>query len=122
MILSSKSIFFPDSEEVMGWDVTDRGLKIMLGQGVPGYAKQLRPHVDSFLSEHGLTIPDIALWLTHPGGPKVIDTIESGLLVILDECLNSNVPKIGGSSVDGNYGMMLSLGPAFSGELVLLQW
>jgi len=147
MVLSSKSIFFPDSEEVMGWDVTDRGLKIMLGQGVPGYAKQLRPHVDSFLSEHGLTIPDIALWLTHPGGPKVIDTIESGLdlppkslditrkhlrevgnisstsvLVILDECLNSNVPKIGGSSVDGNYGMMLSLGPAFSGELVLLQW
>ena len=146
-VLSSKSIFFPDSEEVMGWDVTDRGLKIMLGQGVPGYAKQLRPHVDSFLAEHGLYIPDIALWLTHPGGPKVIETIESSLelppksldktrkhlrevgnisstsvLVILDECLNGPVPKIYGKYDTGNFGMMLSLGPAFSGELVLLQW
>jgi len=109
--------------------------------------KQLRPHVDSFLAEHGLSIPDIALWLTHPGGPKVIDTIESCLelppksldktrkhlrevgnisstsvLVILDECLNGPVPKIYGKSDTGNFGMMLSLGPAFSGELVLLQW
>ena len=103
--------------------------------------------MDIFLAEHGLYIPDIALWLTHPGGPKVIETIESSLelppksldktrnhlrevgnisstsvLVILDEFLNGPVPKIYGKSDAGNFGMMLSLGPAFSGELVLLQW
>lgn len=140
-VLSSRSIFFPDSEEVMGWDVTDSGLKIMLGQGVPGYAAQLRPHLDRFLAEFKLSIADIAVWLTHPGGPKVIDTIESGLelapksldntrnnlrelgnisatsvLILLDECLNGPAPK------KGSYGLMLALGPAFSGEMVLLQW
>ena len=140
-VLSSRSIFFPDSEDVMGWDVTDSGLKIMLGQGVPGYAAQLRPHLDRFLAEYELCIADISVWLTHPGGPKVIDTIESGLelapktldntrknlrelgnisatsvLILLDECLNGPVPK------KGSYGLMLALGPAFSGEMVLLQW
>ena len=63
----------------MGWDVTDRGLKIVLGQGVPDYAEQLRPHVDSFLSASGLSVADIDFWLIHPGGPKVIDVIESAL-------------------------------------------
>ena len=146
-VLSSRSIFFPDSEEVMGWDVTDRGLKIVLGQGVPGYASQLRPHVESFLSEFGLALTDIAVWLTHPGGPKVIDAIESGLdlptktldrtrkhlreignlsstsvLVLLDECLNGPLPEIAGKSCVYRYGMMLSMGPAFSAELVLLKW
>ena len=146
-VLSSRSIFFPDSEEVMGWDVTDRGLKIVLGQGVPGYASQLRPHVESFLSEFGLALTDIAVWLTHPGGPKVIDAIESSLelptktldrtrkhlreignlsstsvLVLLDECLNDPLPEISGKSCEYRYGMMLSMGPAFSAELVLLKW
>ena len=141
------SIFFPDSEEVMGWDVTDSGLKIVLGQGVTGYAAQLRPHVESFLSEFGLALTDVAVWLTHPGGPKVIDTIESCLelptktldrtrkhlreignlsstsvLVLLDECLNGPLTEIAGKSCVYRYGMMLSMGPAFSAELVLLKW
>lgn len=146
-IISSRSIFFPDSEKVMGWEVTDSGFKILLGQGVPGFAAQLGPHVESFLSEQGLSIPDITLWLTHPGGPKVIDTLESTLnlppksldktrkhlrevgnisstsvLVLLDDWMNDPEENLAGSYGTKNYGMMLSLGPAFSGELVLLQW
>ena len=145
-VISSRSIFFQDSEDVMGWDVTESGFKIVLGQGVPGYAAQLRPHVESFLVENGLSIPEIVHWLTHPGGPKVIDTIESCLdlppqtldntrehlrtvgnlsstsvLVLLDQWLNehnsANVP----TSSTGNYAVMLSMGPAFSAELVLLK-
>jgi len=146
-IINSRSIFFPGSEEVMGWEVTDSGFKILLGQGVPGFAAQLVPHVERFLSEKGLSIPDISLWLTHPGGPKVIDTLESSLnlppktldktrkhlrevgnisstsiLVLLDEWLNDPKSFLTGTSGTKNYGMMLSLGPAFSGEMVLLQW
>jgi alkylresorcinol/alkylpyrone synthase len=145
-VLSSRSIFFPDSEEVMGWDVTDRGLKIVLGQGVPDYAEQLRPHVDSFLSASGLSVADIDFWLIHPGGPKVIDVIESALglpektldrtrkhlreignlsstsvLVLLDEYLNCHLPELSASSGEEKYGMMLSMGPAFSAELLLLK-
>ena len=146
-IINSRSIFFPESEKVMGWEVTDGGFKILLGQGVPGFAAQLGPHVESFLSEQGLSVPDISLWLTHPGGPKVIDTLESTLnltpkllyktrkhlrevgnisstsvLILLDEWMNDPEENLAGSYGTNNYGMMLSLGPAFSGELVLLQW
>jgi alkylresorcinol/alkylpyrone synthase len=146
-IVKSLSIFFPDSEDVMGWDVTDRGLKIILGPGVPSYASKLRPHLDRFLSELGLSLVDISVWMTHPGGPKVIDTIESSLdlppktldntrkhlcrtgnlssssvLVLLDECLKElTVDKVG-QNTDNNYGMMLSMGPGFSAEMVLLKW
>ncbi len=140
-VLASRSVFFPDSEEVMGWDVTDHGLKIVLSPGVPGYAAQLRPHVEEFLADHGMTITDITTWLMHPGGPKVIDAVESELgllphtldgtrknlrevgnlsstsvLILLEECLRGPAPDT------GSHGMMLSMGPAFSAELVLLQW
>ena len=146
-VLKSRSIFFPESEEVMGWDLTDSGLKIVLGQGVPGYAAQLRPHILRFLSESGLSLKDITFWLTHPGGPKVIDTIESSLelapktldnirnllrdignlsstsiLVLLDECLKNSSKQISQRSDELVYGLMLSMGPAFSAELVLLKW
>ena len=146
-IISSRSIFFPNSEEVMGWEVTEGGFKILLGQGVPGFADQLGPHVESFLSKQGLSVPDISLWLTHPGGPKVIDTLENTLnlppksldktrkhlrevgnisstsvLVLLDDWMKNPESYLAGSSGTKNYGVMLSLGPAFSGELVLMKW
>ena len=140
-VVGSRSVFFPDSEDVMGWEPNDFGLKIVLGPGVPGYAARLRPDVDAFLGDHGLTREDITHWITHPGGPKVIDALESGfslapgtldhvrknlrrygnlsstsVLLILDELLQQPPPA------SGTHGLMLSMGPGFSAEAVLLRW
>ena len=141
-VVDTRSVFFPGTERHMGWDVTDAGMKIVLSGDVPETARTaLRPHVEAFLAEHGLTIPDVGRWLCHPGGPKVVDAIEEGLgldagrlddtrsllrrvgnvsstsvLLLLDEALRAAAEPA------GTWGLMLAMGPGFGAELVLLRW
>jgi alkylresorcinol/alkylpyrone synthase len=141
-IVASRSVFYPDSEQVMGWDISETGFKIVLSSDVPVVARDfLRPDVDSFLAEHGLTRSDIASWVCHPGGPKVLEAMQESLelppgaldvtwrslqevgnlsstsvLLVLAETLENHRPPL------GSYGMLLAMGPGFCSELVLLQW
>lgn len=141
-IVDSRSAFFADTEEVMGWEVTDSGFQVVLNAAVPEIAEErLPPVVDAFLAEHGLVRRDIAVWISHPGGPAVIDALETGLslepgtldlsreslaevgnvssasvLFILQETLRRADPPA------GSFGVLLAMGPAFCAELVLLQW
>jgi len=90
---------------------------------------------------HGLQVQDLAFWLVHPGGPKIMQAVESSLhlnngqlalshqslakygnvsstsvLLILAEAMKNN------PSPPGSYGLMMAFGPAFSAEMVLLRW
>ena len=141
-IVASRSVFYPDSERVMGWDISETGFKIVLSSDVPLVARdKLRPDVDAFLAEHGLTRSDIASWVCHPGGPKVLEAMQESLelppgaldvtwrslrevgnlsstsvLLVLAETLENHRPP------SGSYGMLLAMGPGFCSELVLLEW
>lgn len=141
-VIDTRSIFFPNTEHIMGWDVVNSGLRISLSADVTEVAEvQLRPGVEAFLAGHGLSIGDIQYWIAHPGGPKVIQAIESGLdlgehaldlsreslaavgnlssssvLLILEETLSRFHPE------PGSYGLLMAMGPAFCAELVLLRW
>ena len=141
-VVDSQSIFFPSTEHIMGWDVRDTGFKIVLSPDVSEVAQvHLRPAVEAFLRPHGLEIDDIGCWISHPGGPKVIDGIENGLgldsealqisrdtlarvgnlssasvLLVLQETLAKRQPA------PGTYGVLMAMGPAFCAELVLLRW
>lgn len=141
-ILATRSVFYPDSERVMGWDISESGFKIVLSSDVPVVAREkLRPDVDAFLAEHGLTRDDISSWVCHPGGPKVLEAMQESLelppgaldvtwrslrevgnlsstsvLLVLAETLEKHRPA------PGSYGMLVAMGPGFCSELVLLQW
>lgn len=141
-VVDTRSVFFPESEHVMGWKVLDSGFKIVLSADVAEIARHgLRAPLSTFLSGHGLEIADIAYWIVHPGGPKVIQSIEEGLdlrhgaldlsretlaevgnvssvsaLLILDRVLASR------QASPGSWGLMMAMGPAFCAELVLLRW
>ena len=61
----------------MGWDVADDGLKVIFSRDIPTLVKDdLRPVVDNFLAKHGGTLNDIAGFICHPGGAKVLDALE----------------------------------------------
>jgi alkylresorcinol/alkylpyrone synthase len=141
-IVASRSVFFPDTERVMGWDVVDTGFKVVLSAAVPDIVRQhVPPAVDGFLAEHGLRRQDIATWVMHPGGPKVIDALEESLalpadalaptrdglarlgnlssasvLFLLDEYRRRRAPP------PGSFGVLMAMGPAFCAEIVLLRW
>lgn len=141
-VVDSRSIFFPDSERVMGWDIVDTGFKIVLSSDVAPFAREhLRPGLESFLSEHGLEIGDIGTWVAHPGGPKVIEGMAEGLELAPDALALSldSLARVGNLSsasvlfvlretlktkepAPGSYGILLAMGPAFCAEAVLLRW
>ncbi|MFN8607697.1 MAG: 3-oxoacyl-[acyl-carrier-protein] synthase III C-terminal domain-containing protein [Vulcanimicrobiota bacterium] len=140
-VVASRSVFFPESEEVMGWDIGSHGFAIVLSPQVPHFAEHhLGPALLDFLHEHGLQPEDIRAWVAHPGGPKVVDALQHSLklptesLQITRDSLH-NIGNLSSASVlfilaeflkhsyqPGDYGLMLAMGPAFCAELVLLQW
>ncbi len=68
---------WPDSLDVMGWEVADDGLKVVFSRDIPTLVREdLRPVVDAFLAKHGGDLNDIAGFICHPGGAKVLDALE----------------------------------------------
>ncbi|MFN7942192.1 MAG: 3-oxoacyl-[acyl-carrier-protein] synthase III C-terminal domain-containing protein [Thermoanaerobaculia bacterium] len=141
-VVATRSVFYRDSERVMGWDISERGFQIVLSADVPRVVEEhLRADVDAFLAERGLARRDIAHWICHPGGPKVLEAMEAALelphaalertwrslaevgnlsstsvLLVLEETLAEERPA------PGEKAMLLALGPGFCSELVLLEW
>ncbi|HSJ88481.1 MAG TPA: 3-oxoacyl-[acyl-carrier-protein] synthase III C-terminal domain-containing protein [Anaerolineales bacterium] len=141
-VIATRSVFFPETEHIMGWEMQDTGFKVVLGSDVAEIVETgLKPAMDSFLSEYGLSTAQIDLWLVHPGGPKIIQAIETGLglemgkldssrenlasvgnlssaavLVMLEKALKENPPS------PGTHSLLMAMGPAFNAELILLEW
>jgi alkylresorcinol/alkylpyrone synthase len=141
-ILATKSIFYPNSEHVMGWDISEKGFRIVLSREVPEVVENhLAADVDGFLEEHGLSRPDIGSWVLHTGGPRVLEATQTALdlpegalsaswdclrrtgnlssasvLLVLEEVMMKRRPA------PGTYSILAAMGPGFCSELVLLKW
>lgn len=140
-IVATRSVFYPDTEDVMGWRIGSDGFRIVLSADVPDVvAAHLPGDVDAFLSEHELARADVSTWVAHPGGPRVLEALESSLdlpagalartwrslaevgnlssasvLMVLRDALREGRPE------PGTHGLMLAMGPGFCSELVLLR-
>ena len=139
-ISDSRSHLYPDSLRTMGWDVGAEGLKLVLSADVPEVVgRYLHGDVTGFLGDHDLAIDDIRTWVSHPGGPKVIEAIVDAL-GLGEDALEltwrslAEVGNLSSSSVlhvlrdtiakhpPSGPGVMMAMGPGFCSELVLLQW
>lgn len=142
-ILAHQSVLWPDSLDVMGWDLTEEGLKVVFSQDIPTIVTgRLGPVIHDFLARQGLTSDDISHYITHPGGAKVIDAYQealrlppasmrhprevlrrfgnmssaSVLFVLREEWAHADDVR------PGDYGLLSALGPGFSAELLLIRW
>jgi alkylresorcinol/alkylpyrone synthase len=141
-IVASRSVFYPDSERTMGWDISENGFRIVLSADVPAMVlENVARDVDAFLGAHDLCRDDISAWISHPGGPKVLEAMQEALdlprealdlswrslaelgnlssasvLMVLKDTLESRRPA------PGSHGLMFSMGPGFCSELVLLRF
>src|SRR5271168_156090 len=141
-ILATKSILYPNSERVMGWDISEKGFRIVLSPEVPDtVVKHLGGDVDAFLGENGYKRSDIKTWVMHTGGPKVLEATAKALditekdLAASWDCLRK-VGNISSTSVllvledvyqhkrpaPGSMSILAAMGPGFCAELVLLRW
>ena len=141
-VVTSRSVLYPDTENVMGWDIVEGGFKVVLSPRVPEVAREnLGRDVDDLLGSLGLRRSDIKHWICHTGGPKVLVAFEEALglprsafarswkalettgnlssasvLLVLEDLLAS------GDARPGDRGLMIAMGPGFVSELVLLEW
>ncbi len=68
---------WPQSLDIMGWDVAEDGLKAIFSRDIPRLINaELDPVARDFLGRHGLEVADIDRFVCHPGGPKVLDAFE----------------------------------------------
>lgn len=141
-ILATKSILYPNTERVMGWDISEKGFRIVLSPEVPDTVlKHLGQDVDQFLAEQNMCRKQITSWVMHTGGPKVLEATAQALgitekeLAASWECLRK-VGNLSSTSVllvledvykhrrpaPGSYSILAAMGPGFCAELVLLRW
>jgi alkylresorcinol/alkylpyrone synthase len=141
-VVATTSVFYPNTERVMGWDFVDSGFKVVLSAKVPDVVTEhVRHDVDTFLEANGLDRSKIDHFIAHTGGPKVLKAFETALelpanalerswkslkevgnlssasvLFVLSELLESGAAK------PSDHGLLMAMGPGFCAELILLKW
>ncbi len=140
-LLDARSTLFADTEDIMGWDVIDTGLKVRFSRDIPAFVRRYLPDLAADACRvWGLARRDIVHYVVHPGGAKVLDAYADSLglppaalatayevlaefgnmssasvLFVLERFMRVTPPR-------GGYGVMLALGPGFSAEQVLFRW
>lgn len=140
-IVGSEMYHFYNATHLMGFDLTNTGLKMILDPEVPEMiASHFLDIVNPFLEKHGTTIEAVDHLIFHPGGKKIVQTVEdlfgklgkdieetknvlkkygnmssATVLYVLEEFLKKDIRK-------DEQGLILSFGPGFSAQRVLLKW
>lgn len=79
-VAATGSCLFADSEFAMSWHVGDYGFDMTLSTKVPALIQaNLRPWVERWLAENHLSIAEVGSWAIHPGGPKILASVEEAL-------------------------------------------
>jgi len=141
-IARTESFLFPDSLDAMGFDLQASGFHIVLSRDVPDLIRrEVRGLVDGFLGRAGVRREELAAFIVHPGGQKLLTFIEEELelsaadtdcswhvlreygnqssvsvLFVLHEWLARRVPPAGA------HGLLAAFGPGFSANMLLLRW
>lgn len=135
---SSLSKIYPDSLDVMGWEIINEGLKVVFSRDIPEIVKNnVANDLNYFLKRNNISLSDVKNFIIHPGGVKVIQAYIDSLNipeeelkftkeVMIDYGNMSSVTvlyvlnKFLNEGFKDGYGVMLSLGPGFSSEMILL--
>jgi predicted naringenin-chalcone synthase len=141
IIVDEAMYHFYDATHMMGFKLVNTGLQMILDISVP---EQIAEHfpgiIHPFLERNGKTIEDIDHLIFHPGGKKIVQTVEdlfgslgkniddtkevlklygnmssATVLYVLERFMDKNIPK-------GELGIMLSFGPGFSAQRILLEF
>jgi predicted naringenin-chalcone synthase len=140
-ILDTNMYHFYNQERLMGFDLCDTGLKMVLDPSVPEKIEENLPEIlNPFLAKNELSLNEIDHFVFHPGGKRIVQIVEESItpmgknidktrevlrnfgnmssatiLYVLEEFMNDSVSN-------GQHGLMLSFGPGFSAQQVLLKW
>ena len=140
-ILGEEMYHFYEATQLMGFDLTNKGLQMILDASVPETIASHFPQIiHPFLKKHNTSIENVDHLIFHPGGRKIVQTVSdlfgnlgkniddtrevlrlygnmssATVLYVLERFLQKDIPK-------GEQGIMLSFGPGFSAQRILIEW
>ncbi|TKS55777.1 type III polyketide synthase [Mesohalobacter halotolerans] len=140
-VIADQMYHFYDKTHMMGFDLVNTGLKMILDIEVPDTIAEHFPKIiEPFLKHHNLDIKDIDHLIFHPGGKKIIEAVDNlfgklgkninhtkavlkefgnmssaTVLFVLERFMDEPQPK-------DTIGMVLSFGPGFTAQNILLKW
>jgi len=77
---AGQQVLWPDTLQIMGWDVDDTGLGVVFDRSIPGFVTDhFAQATHRSLAASGLTAGQIDRFVCHPGGAKVVTAIEGAL-------------------------------------------
>lgn len=140
-LAASQSTLWPDTLDVMGWEIDAHGLHVVFSRDIPTIVRDwVRPDLESFLAGQGLTLSCLDHVVAHPGGPKVLAAYGEALGLpperfrhaheVLRDCGNMSSPTClfvleralaAGDLGAGETAVLAALGPGFSSEYVLMR-
>lgn len=140
-ILATSSCLLPETRHLMGYELQDDGLHLLLDRQLPSALSNHIPRlVDQFLMQQGLARNDVNWWLFHPGGPKILGGLQRSLELeenccrfageILSEHGNMSSATIlfvmkrffdQSGAQPGDLALICGVGPGLTIELVLLR-
>ena len=140
-IIDEAMYHFYNSIDIMGFKLVNTGLQMILDKKVPETISNHFPKIiHPFLKRNNLKIDDINHLIFHPGGKKIVNTVEALFKTLgknIDDTkevlrLYGNMSSatvlyvlerfMDGDRQQGEKGLMLSFGPGFSAQRILLQW
>jgi len=140
-IIGEEMYHFYDATQMMGFDLTNHGLRMILDPAVPETISNHFPEIiHPFLKKHGSSIEKVDHLIFHPGGRKIVQTVSdlfgtlgkniddtrevlrlygnmssATVLYVLERFMEKDMKK-------GEQGIMLSFGPGFSAQRILIEW
>ncbi len=140
-VVDEEMYHFDNAEQMMGFKLTNTGLQMVLDVAVPDTIAQHFPDIiHPFLKKNGMGIGAVDHLIFHPGGKKIIQVVEAlfgGLGKNIDD--TKEVLRLYGNMSSatvlyvlerimdtqpspGETGLMLSFGPGFTAQRILLRW
>ena len=140
-LIGGHSTIWPETEDVMGWDLVETGFKVRISRSIPTLVRRrMSEDLLRACASAGVSQEDIVHYLVHPGGTRVLDafedvlSLEPGGLVVPREVLREfgNMSSVtvlfvlerflhGREFVTGEHGVLSALGPGFSAEHVFFR-
>jgi alkylresorcinol/alkylpyrone synthase len=139
-VKDTMSVFYPNTERTMGWDITGEGFKLVLSGDVPAIVQEHVPAgVREFLDHNHLNLNEVDEIIAHPGGPKVLEALAFALdrdgswfdHSWLSLAENGNMSSVSVLDIlsrtletpadNKKHGLLMAMGPAFCSEMVLTE-
>ena len=140
-VRATRSHLYPGTEGDLGWQVEASGFRIVLSAGLPDViARYLADDVAALLEPYDLKPRDVATWVVHAGGPRILDAVAASLdldapaldvsrwsLAAVGNLSSASVLHVLAQTIaqgpaPGGDGVLMAFGPGVSAELVLLRW